>query len=57
MSKIVKIVDFSNHRTYAVVVVQLDDGMEAKVYVGGEVETYFDEAHHTIKAFVKKRKG
>lgn len=39
---------------YALVTVRLDDGMEATVLVGGEVEVYFQDG--TCRAFVKKGK-
>lgn len=51
-----KIVRCTNKGEYAVVEVELWDGMIAEVYVGGTVKTWFDPAHHKIKAHVKFKK-
>lgn len=58
MSKIVKVlrpVKYSGDDSYVIVSVQLDDGSEASVYVGGAVDLWFDEAHNKTKAFVLRK--
>lgn len=54
MPKITKILHLENKDTYAVVYVQLNDGEEAEVYVGGNCQVYYH--HNKIKAFVMKGK-
>lgn len=55
MAVINKVLGFENHDTYALVTVQLTDGTEATVYVGGRVEVYFNKGR--ISAFVMRSKG
>ena len=43
-----------NKGKYAIVHVLLSDGSEAEVYVGGLVDSWFDEDWNKIKAFVKR---
>lgn len=57
MSRVDKILHIEDHKTYAVVHVRLSDGMEAQIFVGGEVETFFDPKHNKIKAYVKRTKS
>lgn len=54
MARIAKVIrmEKKNDGEYAIVTVQLDDGSEVGVTVGGEVETYFYKG--TGRAFVKK---
>ena len=52
MAKIIEIIGCDNKVKYANVHVLLDDGTEAEVWVGGNVEVYFDKGK--IKAFVRK---
>jgi hypothetical protein len=54
MAKIKEILSATNHGTYCVVEVMLDNDEVADVWVGGEVEAYFDKGKY--KAFVKKVK-
>lgn len=54
MSRIISIDHMQNKGTYALINVTLDDGGEAVVAVGGEVEVYFHKG--TVRAFVKKGK-
>lgn len=51
---IVKILSVENHDSYAVVWVRLGDGMEAKVYVGGQVKVW--ENDYGVQAHVKFKK-
>ena len=53
MSKVIEIIGCENKVTYAIVHVLLDDGTEAEVYVGGDVEVFLHR--DKIKAFVKKK--
>lgn len=53
MAKITKVIGFENKGAYALVTVQLDDGTEAVIYNGGQVEVYF--AYGRISAFVRKK--
>lgn len=52
MAKIVKIIRCENKDTRAKITVQLDDGGEAVVYVGGSVEVFM--VGQEIRAFVRK---
>lgn len=52
--EIIKILHAENYGEYMVVHVRLDDGEEAQVWVGGEVEVFYHKG--TIKAYVKRRK-
>jgi hypothetical protein len=52
MAKIINILHIQNKGDYALINVLLDDGTEAIVYVGGNVEVFFHKG--AIKAFVKK---
>ena len=52
MAKIVKVIRLQKFDTYGIVHVQVDDGSEAEVYIGGDCEVYFH--HNKIKAFIKK---
>lgn len=40
--------------TYAIVHVIVDDSDECSVFIGGEVETYFDDRHNRAKAWIKR---
>lgn len=51
--KIKEIVGLDNKGSYGLVHVVLEDGTEATVYVGGQVETFFHKG--AIKAFVMRR--
>ncbi len=60
MAKITKILSVEKRTNkdgdqYAVVTVETDRQVEAKVMVGGEIELFFDDRYNTAKAFVKKR--
>lgn len=52
MAHIVKIIRMENKDSRAKITVQLDDGMEGVVYVGGSVETYM--VGQEIRVFVRK---
>ena len=52
MSKITKILHFTNKDSYGLVNVMMEDGTEAVVYVGGDCEVYLNKGR--ISAFVKK---
>lgn len=52
MSHITKVIGLKKFDGYGIVTVQLDDGAEAEVYIGGSCEVYFH--HNKIKAFIKK---
>lgn len=56
MAKIIKILKDQTryYDEYCVVVVLLDDGTEAFVRVGGDVEVFFDHRYNKIKAVVKR---
>lgn len=54
MAHIIKIIRCENRGERAKITVQLDDGGEAVVYVGGSVEVYM--VNQEIRAFVKKVK-
>lgn len=54
MSNIKKILGWENHQTYAKVHVQMEDGTEGAVWIGGACEVFFDRG--SIKVFVKKGK-
>lgn len=54
MAEIKKIIRMENKDSRAKITVQLDDGGEAVVYVGGSVEVYM--VNQEIRAFVKKVK-
>lgn len=55
MAHIIKIIRCENKGERAKITVQLDDGGEAVVYVGGSVEVYL--VNQEIRAFVKKYKS
>ena len=44
-----------NKYAYAKVHVILDDGEDAEIYIGGEVEVFYH--HERIKAYVKRNKS
>lgn len=52
MSHITKIIGLKKFDDYGIVTVQLDDGSEAEVFIGGQCEVYFH--HGKIKAFVRR---
>lgn len=54
--KIIEVIGVENKVSYANVHVLLDNGEEAIVWVGGNVDVYFDATHNKIKAFVKRPK-
>ena len=54
MAKIKQVVGMDNRGDYGIVHVILDDGTEAQVIVGGEVECYFHKG--TVRAYVKRNK-
>lgn len=56
MSRIIKILKNQTkyYDDYCVVVALTDDGDEVSIYIGGDVETWFDHAHNRIKAHVKR---
>lgn len=54
MAKIIKIIRCENRGERAKITVQLDDGGEAVVYVGGSVEVFM--VGQEIRAFVRKTK-
>lgn len=54
MASISKILRVRNEKTRLIVTVELDDGMEATIYVGGQVETFFHKGQ--VRAWVKKNK-
>jgi len=56
MARIKSVVGAVNHGAYATVSVVLEDGTECEVYVGGDVEVFYDATHHRVKAVVKRRK-
>jgi hypothetical protein len=55
MAKIVKILRTHDLGDSLKIWVELDDGMQAIIYVGGAVETFFHKGQ--IRAFVKKSKA
>jgi len=55
LAKIIEVLGWENKGSYAKVHVLLDDGLEAYVWVGGEVEVFMDKSQ--TKAFVKRRKS
>ncbi len=54
MQKILQILHWENKGEYAKVYVLLDDGTEAEIYVGGDVEVYYYKGR--IRAYVKRNK-
>lgn len=54
MPTIKRILHFEDKDSYGVAHVLLDDGTEAQVYIGGDVEVFFHK--QTIKAHVKRNK-
>jgi hypothetical protein len=52
MAKIKKVLQVINKGDYALVYVLTEDGDEATIYCGGEVELFFHKGQ--IKAFVKR---
>jgi hypothetical protein len=52
MARIVKVNGLTNKGSYGLVEVVLDDGTEANVWVGGQVEVFYDREQ--IKAWVKR---
>lgn len=57
--RIVKILSirYGEGRAYAIADVELDDGSSASVFIGGDVETWFDPQHNKIKAHIKRNKA
>lgn len=55
MAKILSITSGVYYGSYATISVVLDNGEEAEVYVGGEVECFYDNKNGVYKAFVKRR--
>lgn len=52
MPRIIKIIGLENRQDYGLVHVVLEDGTEATVYIGGEVEVFFHKGQ--VKAFIKR---
>lgn len=50
-----EVLGMDNRGSYGLVSVILDDGTEAQVIVGGEVDVYFHKG--TVKAHIKRNKG
>lgn len=57
LARIKKVLRMENNGEWARVYVQLEDGAEATIFISGEVEAWFDDAHNTHRAFVKKNKS
>lgn len=55
MPKIIEVEGMENRGEYAKVHVILEDGTEAEIFVGGDVEVYFHKGQ--IKAFIKRPKA
>lgn len=55
MPKIIKVEGMVNKGTYGIVHVVLEDGTEATVWVGGDVEGPFYNKEQ-VKVFVKRKK-
>jgi hypothetical protein len=53
-ARIIKIIRLVNKKTYGVAYVQLDDGSEAEIFIGGDVETFYDERYNKVKAVIKR---
>lgn len=54
MATITKVLRMVNKGAAATVYVQLDDGSEAEIFIGGAVEIWFDHAHNKSKAHVRR---
>jgi hypothetical protein len=56
MAKIKEIIGMDNKGSHALVHVITDDGTECTIWIGGQVELFFDHKYNKVKAFVKKVK-
>jgi len=54
MPRIKKIVRCENKGSFANITVELEDGSECVVFVGGNVSVWFDDKYNRAKAFVLK---
>lgn len=52
--RIKRIIRCVNKGAEAVVTAQLEDGSEAEIWVGGEVEVWFDHRYNKAKAHVRR---
>lgn len=58
MTKIDKIlfIKYGPERKYATVTALTDENDEVSIYVGGEIEVWFDPAHNKAKAHIKRNR-
>jgi hypothetical protein len=54
MARIVEVLDAVNYGSHATVEVRLDNGETGIVWIGGQVEAWYDEEHGKYKVFVRK---
>ena len=54
VKKVLRPVKYAPNDEYVIVTVLTDTGDTAEVFIGGEVEVFFDHRYNKIKAFVKR---